>query len=224
MPVISFVSSKGGVGKTTGSVVLAGELLQSGRRVILIDADPNKPLLAWQSLQALPDGLSIIADESAETIIDTIDAAREAADFVIVDLEGTATDRVGFAVTRSDLVLIPVQGSMLDANEAAKSVKLVRQMSRVSGRDIPYQLYFSKAAAAIRERTTKDISDQFQANNVPTLEVALIDRAAFRSIFSLGGTLHTLDASDVGGLGAAKENAFAFAQAAILSLKKRAAA
>ena len=144
MPVISFVSSKGGVGKTTGAVILAGELAEAGRSVVMVDADPNQPLLIWKKVRAVPPAISIVADESADTIIDTIDAARGRADFVIVDLEGTATDRVGFAVTRTDLVLIPVQASVLDATEAAKAVKLVRQMSRVTGRDIPYRLYFSK--------------------------------------------------------------------------------
>ncbi|WP_306666057.1 ParA family protein, partial [Escherichia fergusonii] len=47
MPVISFVSSKGGVGKTTSAVVLAGEFAAAGRKVCLIDADPNRPLEAW---------------------------------------------------------------------------------------------------------------------------------------------------------------------------------
>lgn len=224
MPVVSFVSSKGGVGKTTGAVVLAGELAGAGRTVRMVDADPNQPLLIWQKVRALPRTISIVADELAETIIDTIDTGRSAADYVIVDLEGTATDRVGFAVTRSDLVLIPVQGSMLDANEAAKAIKLVRQMSRVAGREIPYKLYFSKVAPAIREKTARDIEDQFTHASVPKLTVSLVDRAAFRAIFSLGGTLHTLDKSDVGGLEAARENAFAFAQAIIDTFRRKAAA
>ena len=221
MPVISFVSSKGGVGKTTGAVVLAGELASSGRTVVMIDADPNQPLLLWERLQSLPDGLSVIADESATTIIDTIETARGSADFVVVDLEGTATDRIGFAITRSDLVLIPVQGSMLDANEAAKTVKLIRQMSRVANRDIPFRLYFSKAPGAIRERTSRDIENQFAENGIPTLPVILVDRAAFRALFSLGGTLHTLDDNDVGGLPAARENSLAFAQAIVDTFKAK---
>jgi chromosome partitioning protein len=172
----------------------------------------------------VPPAISIVADESADTIIDTIDAARGRADFVIVDLEGTATDRVGFAVTRTDLVLIPVQASVLDATEAAKAVKLVRQMSRVTGRDIPYRLYFSKTPPAIRERTARDIEEQFTQASVPSLPTSLVDRAAFRSLFSLGGTLHMLDNSDVGGLEAARQNAFAFAQAIADTFSRRAAA
>ncbi|HEY1310826.1 MAG TPA: ParA family protein [Pseudolabrys sp.] len=224
MPVISFASPKGGVGKTTAAVILAGELVAAGRRVCLIDADPNRPVVRWAALQPLPPGLSIVADESAETIIDTIEAARAVADFVIVDLEGTATDRVGYAIARSDLVLIPLQPSVLDATEATKAMKLVRQMSRVANRDIPYRLFFSRIAAAIRERTAKDLEAQIAANGAAVLAAAIVDRAAFRALFSLGGTLDMLDAKDVSGLKGARDNALAFAQGVVEIFAKRKAA
>ncbi|NSY46879.1 AAA family ATPase [Agrobacterium tumefaciens] len=215
MAVISFVSSKGGVGKTTSAAVLAGELIAAGRKVVLIDADPNKPLEAWSRLRPFPEKLRLIVDDSAETIIDTIEDARAGADFVIVDLEGTATDRIGFAIARSDLVLIPLQSSVLDAAEAAKSVKLVRQMWKVANREIPYRVFFTRVPPAIRERTARDIEQQFSGAAVPVLRATLIDRAAYRALFSLGGTLHELEKGDVSGLETAKENAREFAQAVI---------
>lgn len=223
MAVISFVSSKGGVGKTTSAVVLAGELAAAGRKVVLIDADPNKPLAVWSSLRTPPDNLRVVIDDSAETVIDTIDEARSGADFVIVDLEGTATDRAGYAVTRSDLVLIPLQRSFLDANEAAKSIRLVRQMCKVASRDIPYRAFFTRVPPALRERTARDIEQQFSDGAIPTLPVTLIDRAAYRTLFSIGGTLHDLDSDDVSGLESARENARAFAQAIIDTLRGGAA-
>src|SRR5690606_11599185 len=219
MAVISFVSSKGGVGKTTSAVVLAGEFAAAGRKVALIDAAPNRPLLAWSQLRPLPETLRVVADDSAETIIDTIEDARAEADFVIVDLEGTATDRIGFAVARSDLVLIPLQSSVLDAAEAAKSVKLVRQMWKVANREIPYRVFFTRVPPAIRERTARDIERQFSGAGVPALPATLIDRAAYRTLFSLGGTLHELESSDVSGLETARENAREYAQAVINAIR-----
>lgn len=219
MAVISMVSSKGGVGKTTSAVVLAGEFAAAGRKVVLVDADPNRPLEAWGRLRELPENIRIVTDDSAETIIDTIEDARAGADFVIVDLEGTATDRIGFAVARSDLVLIPLQSSVLDAAEAAKSVKLVRQMWRVANREIPYRAFYTRVPPAIRERTARDIERQFSDASIPTLPAAVIDRAAYRALFSLGGTLHELERSDVSGLESARENARDFAQAVINTLR-----
>lgn len=219
MPVISLVSSKGGVGKTTSAVVLAGEFASAGRKVVLIDADPNRPLEAWSRLKPLPENLRIMIDDSAETIIDTIDEAQSMADFVIVDLEGTATDRIGFAIARSDLVLIPLQSSVLDAAEAAKSVKLVHQMRKVANRDIPYRVFFTRVPPAIRERTARDIQRQFSDAAIPVLPVTLIDRAAYRAMFSLGGSLHEMDSADVSGLDGARGNSRDFAQGVINALR-----
>ena len=223
MPVISFVSTKGGAGKTTSAVLLAGQIGSAGKSTVLIDADPNRPLEAWASLKPLPDSIRVVFDDSADTIVDTIEDARAQADFVLVDLEGTATDRVGFAIARSDLVLIPLQPSVLDATEAAKSVKLVRRMWRVINREVPYRALWTRVPPAIRERTAKDIERQFNDALIPTLPVALIERAAYRAMFSIGGTLDQLDMKDVTGLGAAKENAQRYAQAVIDVMKEKAA-
>ena len=220
MPVVSMVSSKGGAGKTTTALIIAGEIASAGRRVILVDADPNQPLVAWADRPGKPDNIQVVIDESAETIVHTISAAKTRAHFVLVDLEGTATDRIGFAITQSDLVLIPVQGSVLDASEAAKSIKLIRQMSHVANREIPYAVFFTRKSAAIREKTLRDIEVQFASAGVPVLECSLIDRAAYRSIFSFGGTIRTIDAEQVSGLPGARENAQAFVQGVLSKLNK----
>src|SRR5215212_4575488 len=126
MPTIAFVSPKGGVGKSTSAVLLATELAGKGASVTIIDADPNKPLSRWASRPGKPPTLDVIADVIEETVTDTIDQAATKAAFVIVDLEGTASMMVGFAMSRADLVIIPTQGSFLDAAEAVKAVKLLR--------------------------------------------------------------------------------------------------
>ena len=50
-PVIAFVSPKGGAGKTTAALTLAGELIaQMDKPVTIIDADPNYPFKRWVGL------------------------------------------------------------------------------------------------------------------------------------------------------------------------------
>ena len=76
MPVVSMVSSKGGAGKTTTALIIAGEIASAGRTVILVDADPNQPLVAWAARPGKPDNIQVVIDESAETIVDTIAEAK----------------------------------------------------------------------------------------------------------------------------------------------------
>jgi len=91
MPTIVFASPKGGAGKSTSAVVLASELTRKGAAVVIIDADPNRPVTAWAKRPGRPEGLEVVADASEETVIDEIEAAASRAPFVIVDLEGTAS-------------------------------------------------------------------------------------------------------------------------------------
>ena len=109
MPVIVFASSKGGAGKTTSALVLATELEAIGAAVTLIDTDTNKPLSRWSTRPNKPGGITVISDISEETIIQTIEAAAQTTSFVIVDLEGTASMMVAFAVSRADLARAGVE-------------------------------------------------------------------------------------------------------------------
>ena len=142
--------------KTTGAILLAAEIAERGRTVVLVDADPNQPLVRWSQLHAgLPKNISVIADEdkSGDTIQETIDQARNAGDFVIVDLEGRGERRGTLSIAESDLVLIPAQPSDNDAAEAIKAVRAVRQMSRASKTDIPYAIFLTRCKPVAQEKT-----------------------------------------------------------------------
>ena len=47
MKTVAVVNHKGGVGKTTTAVCLSGALVEQGRRVLLIDLDPQASASKW---------------------------------------------------------------------------------------------------------------------------------------------------------------------------------
>ncbi|HVZ87355.1 MAG TPA: ParA family protein [Polyangia bacterium] len=212
MPTIVFASPKGGVGKSTAAVLLATELAGHGAAVTVIDADPNKPLSQWAARPGKPANLTVIASVTEDTIIETIEKAATETAFVIVDLEGTASMMVGYAMSRADLVIIPAQGSHLDASEAAKAIKLVRAQERAFSKTIRYAVLFTRTSAAIRPRTLQSIEAEFLKNNIPMLDTQIHEREAYRALFSFGGTLAGLDPSQVTNIPAAILNARTFTQ------------
>lgn len=220
MPSIVFASPKGGAGKSTSAVILASELARTGTDVVVVDADPNRPVSRWSRLPGRPASLRVLSDVTEASIIDEIEAAAARVPFVVVDLEGTASMTVAYAISRADLVVIPVQGSQLDANEAARAVRLIRQQERAFGRRIPYAVLFTRTSAAIRPRTLGHIRRELEAAGVPILQTQMHEREAFRAIFSFGGTLQDLSPASVSNVAAATVNARALA-AEVVSLLRR---
>jgi chromosome partitioning protein len=215
-PVIVLASPKGGVGKTTASLVLASEFSnQFDDIVTIIDADPNYPFKHWQSMDNKPDNIEIILDESEETILDNIEKAKRQSKAVIIDLEGTKNMRVTYAVSQADLVVIPVQGSTLDANEAVEAIKLIKRTEKGFNKEIDFAILFTRMPAAITSRNLADIAKQFREAQIPMLPSPLVEREAFKTMFATGRTLYQLTLKQVSGLEKAKKDAYDFAAGVI---------
>ena len=216
MPTIVFASPKGGAGKTTSATLLATELARTAG-VTVIDADPNKNISEWAQRPGRPPSLSVISDVTEETILDHIDQAASDTPFVIIDLEGTASLMVSYAISMADLVIIPVQGSHLDARQAARAIRLIQNQEKATRRRIPYAVLLTRTNPAITPRTLKHILEELTTAGVDTLTTHLVDREAYRAIFSFGGTVEDLDGAS--NLATAVANARAFAAEVIERLR-----
>lgn len=219
MPTIVFVSPKGGVGKTTAALLLASQLAR-GVRVSVIDADPNHPIQAWSKGAEIPENLSIIADVDEDSILDRIEDAAGHTPFVIVDLEGTAAKIVLLAVSQADLVVIPMQGSQLDAEQAGRAIKVLKQHEKMTGRAVPYGVLLTRTSPIIRTRTMGHIQGGLSDAGVPMFTTQLHEREAFRAIFSFRLTLEQLDPGEVPNLDKAISNAEQFTVEVIERLRE----
>ena len=221
MPVISFANPKGGAGKTTAALLLASELARQNADIVIVDADPERWISKWGEKDGKPSNIQLISDATEENIIDRIEAAQREAQFVIVDLEGTASALVSDAINMSDLTIIPSQGSAMDAEGAAKVIKLIKRQEKVLRRSIPFAVVFTRVGAAVQTRALKAIREQFeQASGVEVLRTSLVERAAYRELIDFGGLLHELDPKDVNNLDKAVDNANLFATEVVKTLRK----
>jgi chromosome partitioning protein len=123
--IIAVASQKGGGGKTTLTAALGAYACSQGRRVVLIDLDPQQSLTGWWSDREA-DALEI-----CEASIEEIEAGNLRAldvDYVMIDTPPAhdSEARVMAALRAADLALIPVRPSRLDLAAVARTAGLAK--------------------------------------------------------------------------------------------------
>lgn len=224
MPVITFANPKGGAGKTTAALLLASELSARGAEIVIIDADPERWISQWARLPGKPEGIRIVGDVTEDSIVDVIADEAARAQFVIIDLEGTASLMVANAIGMSDLVIIPTQGGSMDAKGAAKTIRLIRNQERMTRRPIAHGVLTTRTSAAVMSRALRNVREQMQEAGIPMFRTPIVERAAYRDIFDYGGLLADLPAASVSNIDKARANAGAYAAEVIDWLRSPAVA
>jgi len=211
MPTIAFVSPKGGVGKTTAAFLFSTAISEI-YDITLIDADPNHPIKTWAEGGNTPRRMTIVSDANEDTIIERIEDAASNTPFVVVELQGTASMTVMKAISQADFVVIPTQGSQLDANEASRAIRVVMQGEKMTGRAIPYAVLLTRTQPTIRTRGLAHIQNGLIDAGIPVLETELNERDAFKAVFSFRQTLDGLNPKEVPNLDKAKMNVLKFVE------------
>jgi chromosome partitioning protein len=96
---------------------------------------------------------------------------------------------------------------------------MVKMQERVASRAIPYAIVFTQTRPPLSPKTQRFIEAQFAELGAPIFDTQIVDREAFRAMFSFGGSLAGLTGKGVSGLAAALTNAHAFTQELIDRLR-----
>lgn len=128
---------------------------------------------------------------------------------------------VASAISRADLVITLCQGSQDDADEAVKTIKLIKRQAKLLQRPIKFSILMTRTNPAITPRTLRHIMGEFEAAGVHIFEASLIDREAFRAVRSFGGIINDLNPKDVSGIEKAAHNALGLAMEVIARLKEQ---
>ena len=209
MPVIAVANPKGGAGKSTTTLVLATTLAEQKASVTVLDCDPNRPLVSWRKGES-KSCVEIVGDTTESNILTQLDVYRTRSQFVFVDLEGTASRLTSRALSRAQLVIIPIQASAVDAEQAARAIQLVREEEQSFVRHIPFRVAFTRTNPQIASRLEKAIISELDQGLVPKFRNHLNERAAFKAMFFYKLALHELDPTDVNGIAQAIDNAARF--------------
>lgn len=125
MKVLSIVSQKGGVGKTTLATALAVEATRQGKSAVIFDLDPQASASFWKDTRQADD--VAITTLPASRLAHMLKAAREGGcDLAIIDTPPFAKDIAYEATQNADFVLVPTRPAVLDVMAMTKTLDLVR--------------------------------------------------------------------------------------------------
>jgi chromosome partitioning protein len=124
MIAIAIVSQKGGAGKSTLTVHLAVAALRAGRKVAILDTDPQGSAAAWGEVRA-DDTPPVVAIAAADIASALAEARSEGYDVVLIDTQPRASASVANLIAAADWALIPVRPSVFDITTAEQTQRIV---------------------------------------------------------------------------------------------------
>lgn len=137
--IISFISRKGGTGKTTNAINLATTLYQMGKRVLLVETDTNYTLNTLRKMETFKsgdskNGFELLGSQDGQ-VADELSAIRQrrSTDFIIVDSAGKTTDEgIKKLCLVSDAVIVPTsltQNDLLVTYQTVSDLGPARQLN-----------------------------------------------------------------------------------------------
>ena len=203
--IVALLNQKGGVGKTTLALHLAGRWSGKGKRVVVVDADPQGSALDWSEQRAREGVTRLfgVVGLPRETLHRELPAIAADADHVIVDGAPRIAGVARSALLAADLVLIPATPSPLDGWASAEMLRLLDE-ARVFRPGLFARLVLNRCAA--RTVIARETANALAEHDPPVLVTRIGQRVIFADAARTGRLAEELDP---GCLAAAEIAAFA---------------
>ena len=181
--IVTFAQRKGGGGKTTLAAHLATAWAALGRRVAIVDVDPQRSLTQWIELRRAKRGeagFTAIAVSGWKLGLE-LDRLRRDHDIVVIDSPPHADMDARVAIRASDLVVIPVQPSPMDVWATRATLDLARTEDRRA------LLVLNRVAP--RTRLTQEIAASLGHGEIRLARTTLANRTAYAASLAAGASV-----------------------------------
>jgi chromosome partitioning protein len=200
---ISFASPKGGVGKSTSCLAIAGALLAAGEKVRIIDFDQTETIWRWYSdsptAKAIPN---LTVEKGPTTDLDAYigDLYATATDYVLIDLAGALTDLTVMVAAFATLIITPAKVSEPDIIEANKMADKLLDVSETIGKRLNHFILLNEVPSSI-SKDEVDLIRQIDSSDLNRFQTLIYRRAAYSKSFSRGTMPHLAKTPDPKALG-----------------------
>jgi chromosome partitioning protein len=152
--VISAINAKGGAGKTTALMNIAGEYALRGKSVAMVDMDARNNLMKWwtdcRDKHAQADGVDVFSHKTAKGLNSFLEGHASRFDYILIDTPGEDTSIVDPVIGWSDLVISPIQPSKREVLGAIDCFNAVVRVSETAGRDCRHGVLRTRISLTVR--------------------------------------------------------------------------
>jgi chromosome partitioning protein len=191
--IIAVVNQKGGAGKTTTTMQLAGTIARRGYKVMVVDADPQGSATRWAASaeDACPFPASVVGLSAAnEKVHREVKKFVDDYDFIIIDCPPAADSPVPqSALIIADLALVPILPSPLDM-WAAVGIKQVIEHCSTVNEALQARLILNQTQA--KTTLSQESAEVLSEFGIPLAKTQISQRQIYRQSAAFGVTVHDL--------------------------------